>query len=50
MQKWEYLTFYGSLSEVRLNELGEEGWELIAIIVSNENADARNFYFKRPKL
>ena len=33
--------------EQKLNQLGEKGWELIAVTESNFNGTT--FYFKRPK-
>jgi len=43
MQKWEYKVLHDIIaSEALLNNLGIEGWELIAW----ENG---NYYFKRPK-
>ncbi len=48
MQKWEYLVveavpFDIDKFRVKLAELGDAGWELIAI------AFVSQFYFKRPK-
>ncbi|NRB75428.1 MAG: hypothetical protein HRU46_13785 [Verrucomicrobiales bacterium] len=37
----------GSASEEKLNELGEQGWELVS--VRNDGSDQPVFYFKRPK-
>jgi hypothetical protein len=58
MIKWEYKTMFGSISDITLNELGNEGWELFAIEPSKkpvtyldvepfENVELRRFYFKR---
>lgn len=41
MQKWEYL-IAGVMEPKRLNELGEQGWELVAV------TETHTFYFKRP--
>jgi hypothetical protein len=53
MQKWEYhLEYIGSISTdrekiIRLNELGELGWELVT--VSTEYSGQSNAtWFKRP--
>ncbi len=61
-QKWEYRVLRiddrrgsntsgqrsrGSASEAKLNELGEQGWELIS--VRNDGSSEPVFYFKRPK-
>lgn len=35
------------LSELELNELGQEGWELCGIKPSNCTSDIYAFYFKR---
>lgn len=47
MVKWEYKTFWYSLGyeelEVKLNKLGESGWELVAIY------DDYTFILKRKK-
>lgn len=52
IQKWEYATaFYntweGSTPELRLNEIGEDGWELVSVVDKPQVGTA--FYFKRPK-
>lgn len=43
MQKWEYKVT-GWLNEAEMNQLGADGWELVAV-------DARweRFFFKRPR-
>ena len=61
-QKWEYRVLRiddrrqsntsgarsrGSGSEAKLNELGDQGWELIS--VRNDGTSEPVFYFKRPK-
>jgi hypothetical protein len=48
MQKWEYKLVW-SLSEPKMNQLGEEGWELVAAVVPS-STDTIAFYFKRPKV
>lgn len=45
MQKWEYIT---TDSAAELDELGEQGWELVAVI-HDERRDEMAFYLKRPK-
>ena len=51
MQKWEYEWATEELmkSGVKyfLNQMGDEGWELVSV-VKNE-ADILVYYFKRPK-
>lgn len=52
IQKWEYATaFYntweGAMPELRLNEIGEDGWELVSVVDKPQVGTA--FYFKRPK-
>jgi hypothetical protein len=32
MQKWEYKVISGYSSESELNKLGEQGWELVAVV------------------
>jgi len=44
MQKWEYKRLHGDLSEKAMNELGENGWELILFDFRGDV-----FIFKRPK-
>jgi hypothetical protein len=49
MTKWEYRTEgvrFGDSSEDRLNELGAEGWELVAVTL--HESGARSLYLKRP--
>jgi hypothetical protein len=43
--KWHYLVRHGALSQDALNEIGKEGWELVAVTAG---ADEPTFYFKRP--
>jgi hypothetical protein len=58
MAKWEYAirrTDYGALNQpsfldlerVRLTERGEEGWELVAVIPS-QNGESLFLFLKRP--
>ena len=50
MQKWEYLEL-GNPDIKEMNAWGEDGWELIAVIVTHESgATPYIYYFKRPKL
>jgi hypothetical protein len=46
MVKWEYKTVFGNISDRKLNELGNEGWELVAVEPS-ENTMLKRCYFKR---
>lgn len=46
MQKWEYLVTENAV-ESKLNRLGQEGWELVAVTF-NDSGSSRTFYFKRP--
>jgi len=53
--KWEYYTYEASTSgpnEKTLNELGNEGWELVAIdskLSTNDAIQSPRYVFKRPK-
>jgi hypothetical protein len=47
MQKWEYL-IKGELSSAELNELGDQGWELVTVTFNDIGSPAI-FYFKRRK-
>ena len=40
--KWEYKV--QTAPHVELNEVGEQGWELVSVVVINEKI---KFYFKR---
>ena len=46
MPAWEYLK---TPDDSRLDELGRQGWELVAVVPSGVDG-AANFYFKRPGL
>ena len=45
MKIWEYETYINA-NAVDLNELGNEGWELVTVIQTNSY---KMFYFKREK-
>lgn len=48
--QWEYKTeHHGTMSEKKLNELGAEGWELVAIGREPSLNSHQTFYFKRQK-
>jgi len=52
MQNWQYLIFkMGSDSlgdiQLRLEQLGNEGWDLVAVVTDKEHGVV--MYFKRPK-
>jgi hypothetical protein len=61
MQKWEYKVIYGYPNEQALNKLGEEGWELVAVVAGGlehvdeyaghptQRAEDVYAYLKRPK-
>lgn len=50
--KWEYFiarTGYGQYDDIRrLNEMGEDGWELVSVI-EHPSSSFTEFFFKRPK-
>jgi hypothetical protein len=48
MQKWEYLVAPVTFDDAALNELGAQGWELVAI--NHFNGSYLNYIFKRPKI
>ena len=57
MTKWDYLLYRLSIKEIekgfvdpesKLNHFGEQGWELISVIRS-DNIYTMEYYFKRPK-
>ena len=47
MQKWEYKIVEKTISESQLNELGKDGWELVAVAIK-ATWIGHFFYFKRP--
>jgi hypothetical protein len=48
MVKWEYKCEWGIIRTYKLNELGNEGWELIAV-ERNDVVSLRRYFFKRIK-
>jgi hypothetical protein len=48
VQRWEYKIEYNA-SEKKLNQLGEEGWELIGASPEASTSNVTGFYFKRQK-
>jgi hypothetical protein len=48
MQEWEYKIIEKSISESKLNELGKDGWELVAVVVKSTWI-GHLFFFKRPR-
>ena len=50
MRKFEYITFQNKLTEQKLNELGNDGWELVTHSVVIGNGFGTQYYiFKREK-
>ena len=52
MQKWEYRTIQSRSypGESELNRLGQDGWELVAVVIETPTACIGFVaYFKRPK-
>jgi lipopolysaccharide export system protein LptC len=43
---WEYKIVQGTADDAQLNQLGSEGWELLAVAVANDQV---SYYFKRAK-
>ena len=48
MTKWEYRTEHYVEDDYELDELGEEGWELVAVVAVGLHSDSFRYYFKRP--
>jgi hypothetical protein len=53
MQKWEYTKVYDP-NENKLNELGDQGWELMSVVAdvsgtADETSSSIYAYLKRPK-
>lgn len=49
---WEYhIEYHGTISEKKLNQLGSEGWDLIATetVIKNGDTNVTAFYFKRAR-
>lgn len=46
--KWEYKVEH-SPGESKINQLGDEGWELVAIQSPSQNILVSTYVFKRPK-
>ena len=49
MRKWEYKLITKWLTEPELNAVGDEGWEMVEMIVAHINVTFV-YVFKRPKL
>lgn len=47
MQKWEYKETT-SLNEFNLKILGQEGWELVCVAITDTTAQFATAFFKRP--
>lgn len=48
--KWEYRTLVGYLlQDDKLNNLGADGWELVAVIPETGHG-VREYIFKRPRV
>ncbi len=45
MQKWTYQVIHSYIDEAMMNELGADGWELVAVVALGI---AVSYYFKRP--
>jgi hypothetical protein len=46
--KWEYKLEL-NLEEKELNDLGQEGWELVSVSPCGKDHSYTGFFFKRPK-
>lgn len=47
--KWEYLSITNKLlDDDELDEMGVDGWELIAVVPKKHEPREAIFYFKRP--
>jgi hypothetical protein len=46
MQKWEY-KITALMGEKEMNELGSQGWELVAILAVNYQGSSTGLIFKR---
>jgi hypothetical protein len=49
MPKWEYKLINEWLTEKELNDLGEEGWEIVELTITPTDK-MHVFVFKRPKI
>lgn len=51
MQKWEYVihTFEDTVNVEKLNELGNQGWELVTLQRVDALVALIHFVFKRPR-
>ena len=49
--KWEYTVVYARSYEgaTPLNRVGEEKWELVAVVAGQNPSDPQTFYFKRAR-
>ena len=48
--QWEYkVEFYGTVSEKKLNELADRGWELTAVAPPGGEREPGALIFRRPK-
>ena len=55
LHKWEYKIYATETISVRevernLNELGQSGWELVAVVENDSSPEYFEFYLKRPVL
>lgn len=49
MQRWEYSIVSAPLErEVTLNDIGAQGWELVAVKPHHARSDWYQMFFKRP--